>query len=146
MDEAPSYISWGQTNRSSLVRVPTHKPGKAQSARIEYRALDSAANPYLAFAVILAAGMKGIEEGYELPAEANNDVWALSEVERRALGIQALPTSLKSAVAQMANSDVVADTLGEDAFAFFMRDKESEWRAYDREITNFELNQFITQF
>ena len=145
-DEAPSYISWGQTNRSSLVRVPTHKPGKAQSARIEYRALDSAANPYLAFAVILAAGMKGIEEGYELPAEANNDVWALSEVERRALGIQALPTSLKSAVAQMANSDVVADTLGEDAFAFFMRDKESEWRAYDREITNFELNQFITQF
>lgn len=145
-DEAPSYISWGQTNRSSLVRVPTHKPGKAQSARIEYRALDSAANPYLAFAVILAAGMKGIEEGYELPAEANNDVWALSEVERRALGIQALPTSLKSAVAQMANSDVVADTLGEDAFAFFMRDKESEWRAYDREITNFELTQFITQF
>ena len=96
--------------------------------------------------MILAAGMKGIEEGYELPAEANNDVWALSEVERRALGIQALPTSLKSAVAQMANSDVVADTLGEDAFAFFMRDKESEWRAYDREITNFELNQFITQF
>ena len=88
-------------NQPLLTSACTHPQARqSQSARIEYRALDSAANPYLAFAVILAAGMKGIEEGYELPAEANNDVWALSEVERRALGIQALPTSLKSAVAQ----------------------------------------------
>ena len=73
-DEAPSYVCWGHANRSALVRVPNHKPGKAQSARIEYRGIDSAANPYLAFAVILAAGLKGIEEGYELPPEAEDDV------------------------------------------------------------------------
>ena len=83
--EAPNYITWGHNNRSALVRVPLYKPGKGQSARIEYRAMDSAANPYLAFALLLAAGLKGIEEGYELPPEAEDTVWELSNQERRAL-------------------------------------------------------------
>ncbi|QPL06376.1 MULTISPECIES: glutamine synthetase family protein [Actinomyces] len=142
-DEAPSYVCWGHANRSALVRVPNHKPGKAQSARIEYRGIDSAANPYLAFAVILAAGLKGIEEGYELPPEAEDDVWQLSESERAALGIGALPTSLKRAVGAMGESDLVADTLGEDAFEFFMRNKRREYRAYDAQVTDFELSQFF---
>ena len=142
-DEAPSYVCWGHNNRSALVRVPMHKPGKAQSVRVEYRGLDTAANPYLAFAVILAAGMKGIEEGYELPAEAEDDVWALTSGERHALGIPALPTSLKSAVAAMGSSDIVADTLGEDAFEFFMRNKRREYEAYDAQVTDFELEQFF---
>lgn len=142
-DEAPSYVCWGHANRSALVRVPNHKPGKAQSARIEYRGIDSAANPYLAFAVILAAGLKGIEEGYELPPEAEDDVWQLSESERAALGIGALPTSLKRAVGAMSESDLVADTLGEDAFEFFMRNKRREYRAYDAQVTDFELSQFF---
>ena len=142
-DEAPSYVCWGHANRSALVRVPNHKPGKAQSARIEYRGIDSAANPYLAFAVILAAGLKGIEEGYELPPEAEDDVWQLSESERAALGIGALPTSLKRAVGAMSDSDLVADTLGEDAFEFFMRNKRREYRAYDAQVTDFELSQFF---
>ena len=120
-DEAPSYVCWGHNNRSALVRVPMHKPGKAQSVRVEYRSLDPCANPYLALAVILAAGMRGIEEGYELPPEAEDDVWALSDGERKALGIGALPTSLKSTVATISNSDLVADTLGEDAFEFFFQ-------------------------
>ncbi|WP_172120155.1 glutamine synthetase family protein [Actinomyces faecalis] len=142
-DEAPSYICWGRSNRSALVRVPMHKPGKAQSTRIEFRGIDSSANPYLAFAVILAAGLKGIEEGYELPPEAEDDVWALSDREREALGIAALPTSLKRAVGAMAESDLVADTLGEDAFEFFMRNKRHEYRAYDAQVTDFELSQFF---
>lgn len=142
-DEAPSYVCWGHNNRSALVRVPMHKPGKAQSVRVEYRSLDPCANPYLALAVILAAGMRGIEEGYELPPEAEDDVWALSDGERKALGIGALPTSLKSAVAAMSNSDLVADTLGEDAFEFFRRNKRREYQAYDAQVTDFELSQFF---
>ena len=142
-DEAPSYVCWGHDNRSALVRVPMHKPGKAQSARVEFRGIDSSANPYLAYAVILAAGLKGIEEGYELPPEAEDDVWALSEMERKALGIHALPTSLKSAVAAMEQSDLVADTFGEDTFEFFLRNKRREYRAYDAQVTDFELSQFF---
>ena len=142
-DEAPSYVCWGHNNRSALVRVPMHKPGKAQSARVEFRGIDSSANPYLAYAVILAAGLKGIEEGYELPPEAEDDVWALSEMERRALGIHALPTSLKSAVAAMERSDLVADTFGEDTFEFFLRNKRREYRAYDAQVTDFEISQFF---
>lgn len=142
-DEAPSYVCWGHNNRSALVRVPMHKPGKAQSVRVEYRGIDSSANPYLAFAVILAAGLKGIEEGYELPPEAEDDVWALSDVERRALGIGALPTSLKRAVGAMTESDLVADTLGEDTFEFFRRNKRREYEAYDAQVTEFELSQFF---
>ena len=142
-DEAPSYVCWGHNNRSALVRVPMHKPGKAQSARVEFRGIDSSANPYLAYAVILAAGLKGIEEGYELPPEAEDDVWALSEMERKALGIHTLPTSLKSAVAAMERSDLVADTFGEDTFEFFLRNKRREYRAYDAQVTDFEISQFF---
>ena len=142
-DEAPSYVCWGHNNRSALVRVPMHKPGKGQSVRVEYRGIDSSANPYLAYAVILAAGLKGIEEGYELPSETEDDVWALSEGERRAMGIGALPTSLKRAVAAMSDSDLVADTLGEDAFEYFLRNKRREYRSYDAQVTDFEISQFF---
>ena len=142
-DEAPSYVCWGHNNRSALVRVPMHKPGKAQAVRVEYRSLDPAANPYLAFATILAAGMKGIEEGYDLPAETEDDVWALTDGEREALGIEALPTSLKRAVAAMSGSDLVADTLGEDTFEYFRRNKKHEYQAYDAQVTDFELGQFF---
>ncbi|ARD41593.1 type I glutamate--ammonia ligase [Actinomyces gaoshouyii] len=142
-DEAPSYVCWGHNNRSALVRVPMHKPGKAQAVRVEYRSLDPAANPYLAFATILAAGMKGIEEGYDLPAETEDDVWALTDGERDALGIEALPTSLKRAVSAMSGSDLVADTLGEDTFEYFQRNKRHEYQAYDAQVTDFEIGQFF---
>ncbi len=111
-DEAPSFITWGHNNRSALVRVPMYKPNKGQSSRVEYRALDSAANPYLAYALMLAAGLKGIEEGYELPPEAEDNVWALSDAERRALGYSALPASLDHALEYMEASELVAETLG----------------------------------
>ena len=123
--EAPSYVCWGHNNRSALVRVPMYKPGKGNSSRIEYRAVDSATNPYLAYAVLLAAGLKGIEEGYELPEGAEDDVWELTDAERRALGIEPLPTSLDAAISIMEKSELVAETLGEHVFDYFLRNKRA---------------------
>ncbi|MDQ0575300.1 glutamine synthetase [Agromyces albus] len=138
-DEAPSFVCWGHNNRSALVRVPLYKPNKGQSARVEYRAIDSAANPYLSFSLLLAAGMKGIEEGYELPAEAEDDVWALTDSERRALGYNPLPASLDHAIEFMEESELVAETLGEQVFNFVLANKRAEWRDYRSQVTPFEL-------
>ena len=139
LGEAPSFVTWGHNNRSALVRVPLYKPNKGQSARVEYRAIDSAANPYLAFSLLLAAGLKGIEEGYELPAEAEDNVWELSDAERRALGYSQLPASLDHAVALMEESELVAETLGEHVFNFVLLNKRQEWREYRAQVTPYEL-------
>lgn len=142
-DEAPSFVSWGHNNRSALVRVPMYKPGKVGSARVEYRALDSAANPYLAYAVLLAAGLKGIEQEYELPPEAVNDIWALSPAERRAHGYDPLPANLEHALAIAERSELVAETLGEQVFDYFLRDGREEAEQYRMQVTPFELNSMI---
>ncbi|MFK4086120.1 glutamine synthetase family protein [Kribbella sp. NPDC020789] len=142
-DEAPSFVSWGHNNRSALVRVPMYKPHKGQSSRVEFRSLDSAANPYLAFALMLAAGLKGIEEGYELPREVEEDVWSLTPRERKALGIKPLPGSLAEAIHAMEESELVAETLGEHVFDFFLRNKRAEWQDYRRQVTPFELNKLL---
>jgi glutamine synthetase len=141
--EAPAYVCWGHNNRSALVRVPMYKPGKERSARVEYRGLDTAANPYLAFAVMLQAGLTGIKQGYELPAGAEDDVWALTDTERRALGIEPLPGSLAEAVAVMERSELVAETLGEHVFEFFLRNKRAEWTEYARQVTPFERDRLL---
>ncbi|QCX27874.1 glutamine synthetase family protein [Nocardioides jishulii] len=141
--EAPTYISWGHNNRSAMIRVPMYKPGKGQSTRIELRSLDAACNPYLAFAVTLAAGMKGIEEGYELPREAEDDVWSLTERERRSLGIQSLPRTLFEAINIAESSELLAETLGEHVFDFFLRNKRAEWDAYRGEVSAFERDQML---
>ena len=138
-DEAPSFICWGRNNRSALIRVPMYKPNKGQSSRIEYRALDAAANPYLAYALMLAAGLKGIEEEYDLPAEAEDNVWSLTDAERRALGYAPLPTSLDQALRYMEESELVAETLGEQVFHYVLRNKREEWNAYRAQVTPFEL-------
>jgi len=141
--EAPSYVCWGHNNRSALVRVPMYKPGKGNSSRVEYRGVDSATNPYLAFAVLLAAGLKGIEEGYELPEGAEDDVWELTDAERRALGIDPLPTSLEAAIEVMQRSELVADALGEHVFSYFLRNKRDEWNGYRAQVTPYELQRFL---
>ena len=141
--EAPTYVCWGHANRSALVRVPMYKPGKANSTRVEMRSLDSACNPYLAFAVLLAAGMKGVEEGYELPPGAEDDVWSLSDVERLALGYDELPHNLADALKAMEDSELVASTLGEHVFDFFLRNKRNEWNDYRAEVTPFELRRYL---
>jgi glutamine synthetase len=141
--EAPSYICWGHNNRSAMIRVPMYKPNKGQSTRMELRTIDSACNPYLAFAVVLAAGMKGIEEGYELPREAEDDVWSLTERERKSLGIDPLPRNLAEAIAVAENSELLAETLGEHVFDFFLRNKRSEWDEYRVEVSAFERDRML---
>jgi len=141
--EAPSYITWGHNNRSALVRVPMYKPSKGNSTRVEFRSIDSACNPYLAFALMLSAGMKGIEEGYELPPGAEDDVWSLTDSERRAMGIAPLPQSLGQAITAMENSELVAETLGEHVFEFFLRNKRAEWDEYRSQVTPFELDRYL---
>ena len=141
--EAPPYVCWGSNNRSALVRVPMYKPKKSGSTRIEVRSPDSATNPYLCFALLLAAGLKGVEEGYELPPGAEDDVWALTDSERRALGIAPLPGSLAEAISVMESSELVAETLGEHVFDFFLRNKRAEWHAYRSEVTAFELQRYL---
>ena len=141
--EAPSYVSWGANNRSALVRVPMYKPNKGQSTRVELRAPDSACNPYLAFALVLAAGLEGVQKGYELPPGAENDVSALTREEREAHGIEALPDSLAAAIAVMEKSDLVRETLGEGVFDYFLRNKRAEWDDYRRTVTPFELDRYL---
>lgn len=138
-DEAPSFVTWGHNNRSALIRVPLYKPDKSQSCRIEYRAIDSAANPYLAYSLLLAAGLKGIEEGYELPPEAQDNVWELTELERRALGYRPLPSSLDHAISIMEESELVAETLGEKTFDYVLLNKRREWSEYRAQVTPYEL-------
>lgn len=139
--EAPSFVSWGHNNRSALVRVPLHKPEKANSTRIEYRAMDSAANPYLAYALLLAAGLKGIEENYELPPETEDDVWALSDLERKAMGIEPLPQSLDHAIKKLEESELAAEVLGESVFSYVLANKRREWAQYRSQVTAFEIEQ-----
>ncbi len=141
--EAPSFICWGHNNRSALVRVPMYKPHKGNSTRIEYRALDSACNPYLALALLLAAGLKGIEDDLDLPPGTEDDVWALSQSERRAMGLEPLPTSLNRAIQLMERSELVAETLGEHVFDFFLRNKRAEWDEYAQQVTEFERMKYL---
>ena len=139
--ESPAYVCWGHLNRSALVRVPAY--GKPNSARVEVRSIDSAANPYLAFAIMLGAGLKGIEEGYELPPGAEDDVWALSNAERRAAGYETLPENLSEAIDVMAGSELVAEVLGEHVFDYFLRNKRAEWEQYRREVTPYERERYL---
>jgi glutamine synthetase len=141
--EAPSGVCWGHNNRSAMVRVPMYKPNKGQSTRIELRTIDAACNPYLAFAVVLGAGMKGIEEGYELPREAEDDVWSLTERERKALGITPLPRSLWDAIGIAEDSELLAETLGEHVFDFFLRNKRAEWEEYRTQVSAYERDRML---
>ncbi len=141
--EAPSYICWGHNNRSAMIRVPMYKPNKGQSTRMELRTVDSACNPYLAFAVMLAAGMKGIEESYDLPREAEDDVWSLNERERKSLGIDPLPKSLQEAIEVAEGSELLAETLGEHVFDFFLRNKRAEWDEYRIQVSAFERDRML---
>ncbi|MFN0089309.1 MAG: glutamine synthetase family protein [Acidimicrobiales bacterium] len=141
--EAPVYVSWAHNNRSALIRVPTKKKGKPESARIEYRAPDPACNPYLAFSVMLAAGLRGIEQGYELPPEAAANLFELSEEELAKAGIVSLPKSLGEAIDEMERSELVFDALGEHIFEWFLRNKRAEFEEYRTQVTAFELARYL---
>jgi glutamine synthetase len=141
--EAPSYICWGHNNRSAMIRVPMYKPQKGVSTRIELRTIDAACNPYLAYAVTLAAGMKGIAEDYEPPREAEDDVWTLTERERKSMGIAPLPSSLSEAISVAEDSELLAETLGEHVFDYFLRNKRTEWQEYRTQVSTFERDRML---
>ena len=141
--EAPSYVCWGHNNRSALLRIPQYKPGKGDSARMEYRALDPVANPYIAFSLLLAAGLDGIDRELELDEPTSDDVWDLTNAERRAMGIKPLPASLDSALSYLENSEFVAQNLGEDVFSYFVSNKRQEWADYSHQVTAYEMQHFL---
>src|SRR6478672_7975442 len=141
--EAPTNVCWGHANRSALVRVPMYSPGKSSTRRVEIRTIDSACNPYLAYAVILGAGLQGVAKGYELPPPTEDDVWSLTETERRAMGYESLPQNLHEALVAMEHSELVAEILGEHVFDFFLRNKRAEWDAYRRHVTPYELATYL---
>ncbi|MGI8518185.1 MAG: type I glutamate--ammonia ligase [Acidimicrobiia bacterium] len=141
--DAPIWISWARNNQSALVRVPLAKKGKSSSVRVEYRSPDASANPYLALSAVLAAGLAGIRNGYELPPEVQDDVHRLTASERAASGIARLPETLADALDRMERSELMAEALGEHVFSWFLRNKRKEWDRYQHHVTRFELETYI---
>ena len=141
--EAPVHISWARNNRSGLIRVPIPKRGNPFATRIEYRSPDPACNPYLAFALILAAGLQGVEHGYEIPVEADANLFELSDSDLAKLGVEQLPPSLSDALKAMERSELVAEALGEHIFEWFLRNKRSEWRSYKTHVSMFEHDRYL---
>lgn len=142
--EAPVYVCWARRNRSALVRVPMYKPGKENATRVELRSPDPACNPYLAFSVMLAAGLEGIEKGYELPPEATNNIYEMSEEERHAADIETLPEDLYEAIKLTEESELVRKALGDHVFDYFIRNKYAEWDEYKAQVTPYELDRYLS--
>ncbi|SEH15742.1 glutamine synthetase family protein [Thermoleophilum album] len=141
--EAPVYCAWSRRNRSALIRVPLYHPGKEQATRAEIRCPDPACNPYLTFAVLLAAGLEGIEKGYELPEPMEKNLYHLSPDERKRLGIEQLPETLGEAIELTAESELVLRTLGEHIFNRYVEIKRQEWEEYRVQVTQWELDRYL---
>jgi glutamine synthetase len=141
--EAPVYVSWARRNRSALVRVPMYKPGKEKATRIELRSPDPACNPYLAFAMMLAAGLEGIKNNYKLPEPIEKDIFHMTQDERTAEKIASLPGSLIEALALTENSALVKKTLGEHIFNKFIENKNIEWDAYRMQVSDYEIKRYL---
>ncbi|MFC1856250.1 glutamine synthetase family protein [Thermodesulfobacteriota bacterium] len=142
--EAPVYMAWARRNRSALVRVPMYKPGKENATRMELRCPDPACNPYLAFAVMLAAGLKGIEKKYKLPDPIEEDIFEMSASRKADLGIDSLPGSLNEAITTMENSELMKEVLGDHIFNNFLANKKKEWDAYKTHVSKFELDRYLS--
>ena len=141
--EAPVYLSWARRNRSDLVRVPEYRPGREKATRIEFRSPDPACNPYLAFSVMLAAGLEGIEKGYEAPAPIEENVYEMSAEELERRGIGTLPASLLEAILLTEQSEVVRKALGDHVFNAFVGNKKIEWDEYRTQVTEYELKKYL---
>ena len=141
--EAPVYISWARRNRSALVRLPMYKQGKEKSTRIELRCPDPACNPYLAFSVMLAAGLEGIEKGYKLDEPIEEDIFTMTEIERKRRDIKSLPGDLYEAICLTEKSELVKKTLGEHIFNKFIANKKIEWEQYRTYVTRYEIDRYL---
>jgi len=142
--EAPVYVSWARRNRSAMIRVPMYKPGKEQATRIEFRSPDPSCNPYLAFAVMLGAGLEGIEMKYELPDPIEEDIFEMNPAERKAHGITDLPGNLYAAILETEKSELVEKVLGEHIFNKFIENKKIEWDQYRTHVSQFELDKYLS--
>jgi glutamine synthetase len=141
--EAPVYISWGRRNRSSLIRVPMFKAGHEKSTRVELRSPDPACNPYLAFAVILASGLAGMEKKYPLPEPIEENIFAMSQEKRAKLKIDSLPDSLENAIKETEKSKLVKETLGDHIFDQLIANKKVEWDEYRMVVSDYEINKYL---
>jgi glutamine synthetase len=141
--EAPVYVSWARRNRSSMVRVPMYKPGKEKATRIEFRSPDPCCNPYLAFAVMLAAGIKGIEENYPLPKPVEEDIYEMDETARERASIDSLPGNLFEAIHEVEKSELVRETLGDHIFDKFIENKRIEWDSYRTHVSQYEIEKYL---
>ena len=141
--EAPVYLSWARRNRSDLIRIPEYRPGREKATRIEFRSPDPACNPYLAFSVMLAAGLEGIEKGYEVPEPIEENVYEMSEEERQRRGIATLPASLLEAILLTEKSELVQKALGDHVFNAFIENKKIEWDQYRTQVTDYELKRYL---
>jgi len=141
--EAPVYVSWARRNRSAMVRVPMYKPGKEMATRIEFRSPDPACNPYLAFAVMLAAGMKGVEEDYALPDPVEEDIYEMDGAARERAGIDSLPGNLFEAIQAVEKSALVRETLGDHIFSKFVENKKIEWDCYRTHVSRYEIEKYL---
>ena len=141
--EAPVYVSWARRNRADLVRVPEYKPGKEKATRLELRSPDPACNPYLCFSVMLAAGLDGIENEYELPEPVEENVYSMSQAERDKRGIGTLPGSLGEAIRLAEKSDLVHKALGDHVFHSFLENKRIEWDQYRARVTGYEIENYL---
>jgi glutamine synthetase len=142
--EAPVYVSWARRNRSDLIRVPEYRPGREKATRIELRSPDPACNPYLAFSVMLAAGLEGIEKKYEVPVPVEENVYEMSEDERMQRGIGTLPASLLEAIQLTEKSELVRKALGDHVFDAFIKNKKIEWDQYRTQVTEYELKRHLS--
>jgi len=141
--EAPAYLSWARRNRADLIRIPEYKPGEENATRLEFRSPDPACNPYLAFSVMLAAGLEGIEKKYEVPDPVEENVYEMTEEERRNRGIDTLPASLWEAIKLTENSELVRKALGDHVFNAFIANKKIEWDQYRAQVTDYELKRYL---
>ncbi len=141
--EAPVYITWARRNRSDLIRVPEYKPGRENATRIEFRSPDPACNPYLAFSVMLAAGLEGIEKEYELPEPVEENVYQMSNAEKEKRGIRTLPANLSEAIHITERSELVRKALGDHVFNAFIQNKIIEWDQYRTQVTEYELQKYL---
>ncbi len=142
--EAPVYLSWAQRNRSDLVRIPTYKPGKENATRFELRSPDPACNPYLAFAVMLAAGLDGIEKGLTPPDPIEENIYEMTPKRRKELHIEQLPEDLWEAIKVTEKSSLIRECLGDHVFENFITNKTIEWEKYRAQVTNYELEQNLS--
>lgn len=141
--EAPVYISWGRTNRSALIRIPRTSHGRRRSTRVELRCADPSANPYLAFAVMLAAGLDGIEKRMAPPTPAEEDLY---HVDGMRAGLDTLPADLGQAMEELQKDEVVQAALGQHVFDRYIEAKTQEWNDYRLYVSQWELDRYLTLY